>query len=248
MAAARDGQDLEAMLARRETGEPLAWITGRTTFCGLEVAIEPGVYVPRWQSEPIALMASQLLPSGGVGVDICTGSGAVAMVMSSARPDARVVATEIDPVAVGCARRNGLLVYEGDLDRPLPDDLVSQVDVMTGVLPYVPAEAIRLLPPDVQRFEPRRALDGGPGGLELVSALVERSPRWIKVGGWLLLEIGGEQLDDVSRMLRGSGFDDIEALEDDDGDLRGIAGRLSRRGLRSMADGRHRAPLPPAPE
>lgn len=226
MSAAHGERELEAMLARRETGEPLAWITGSVSFCGLDVAVERGVYVPRWQTEPLALMAGRLLPLRGVGVDICTGAGAVAMVMGSARRRARIVATEIDHVAANCARRNGVVVHEGDLDQPLPADLESQVDVMTGVLPYVPGEALHLLPRDVQQFEPRRALDGGDGGVELISALVERSPRWIKNGGWLLLEVGADQVPGVSGMLRASGFGEIETVEDDDGDLRGVAGRL----------------------
>jgi len=107
------GGELAQMLARRLTGEPLAWITGRASFCGLDVAIDPGVYVPRWQSEPLALMAARLLPPTGRAVDLCTGAGAIAMVMRSARPDARVAATEIDPLAASCARQNGLVVYEG---------------------------------------------------------------------------------------------------------------------------------------
>ena len=110
MAAARDEEDLRQLLARRLTGEPLAWITGTATFCGLEVAVQPGVYVPRWQTEPLARLAARLLPATGVGVDLCTGAGAVAMVMQQARPAARVVATEIDPLAAACARRNGVVV------------------------------------------------------------------------------------------------------------------------------------------
>ena len=220
-----DGE-LQRMLARRLTGEPLAWITGRTNFCGLEIAIEPGVYVPRWQSEPLALMAARLLPPTGQGVDLCTGAGSIAMVMQSARPDAKVVATEIDPLAANCARRNGLVVYEGSLDEPLPARLASCIDVMTGVLPYVPDDAFHFLPRDVQRFEPRRALDGGKGGLELLSTVVRRSPRWIKSGGWLLLEVGGDQNDEMTAMMAESGFGDIGMLQDADGDPRGIYGRL----------------------
>jgi release factor glutamine methyltransferase len=221
-----DNGELRRMLARRLTGEPLAWITGRANFCGLDVAIEPGVYVPRWQSEPLALMAARLLPPTGLGVDLCTGAGAIAMVMRSACPEARIVATEIDPLAANCARRNGLVVYEGDLDEPLPAELASRVDVMTGVLPYVPHGSFHFLPRDVQRFEPRRALDGGEGGVEKISTVVRRSPRWIRSGGWLLLEIGNDQVAAVSAMLAGSGYSDIDVLEDDDGDPRGVCGRL----------------------
>jgi len=223
--AVGDGE-LERMLARRLTGEPIAWITGSTSFCGLHVAIEPGVYVPRWQSEPLALMAARLLPPTGVAVDLCTGAGAIAMVMQSEHPDARIVATEIDPLAASCARLNGLVVYEGNLDGPLPAELESKVDVITGVLPYVPSDAMHFLPRDVQRFEPPRALDGGVGGVELISAVVRTSPRWIKSGGWLLLEVGGDQVAEVTAMLVASGYSNIAVLEDDDGDPRGIYARL----------------------
>lgn len=223
---AHGANDLERMLARRLTGEPLAWVTGRASFCGLEVVVEPGVYVPRWQSEPLALLAARLLPPAGLGIDLCTGAGAIAMVMRSSRPDARIVATEIDPLAASCARRNGLVVYQGNLDDPLPAGLAAQVDVMTGVLPYVPSDAFYLLPRDVQRFEPRRALDGGEGGVELIATVVRRSPRWIKSGGWLLLEVGSDQVAEMTAMFAASGYGDIDVLQDDDGDGRGLFGRL----------------------
>jgi release factor glutamine methyltransferase len=212
-------------LSRRVTGEPLAWITGSVDFCGIEVAVGPGVYVPRWQSEPLARRAAELLPSDGRGVDLCTGSGAIAMVMQAARPGAQVVGTEIDPVAIGWARHNGLEVHEGSLCEPLPAELARQVDVMTGVLPYVPSDALHLLPRDVQHFEPRRALDGGQGGLALVSEVIAGSCRWLKPGGWLLLEIGADQVAETTAMLARSGFVDLEVLEDGDGDARGICGR-----------------------
>jgi len=225
VAVARDPAELRRMVARRRTGEPLPWITGTTRFCGREVAVDPGVYVPRWQSEPLARRAAGLLPAAGTAVDLCTGSGAVALVLQTAHPDARVVGTELDPVAATCARRNGVGVHQGSLDEPLPPDLARSVDVLVGVLPYVPADALHLLPRDVQVFEPRRALDGGPDGLSLVSTAVARSPRWVRPGGWLLLELGGDQVTAVTGLLEGAGFGSIEVLEDGDGDPRGIAGR-----------------------
>jgi len=191
----------------------------------LDVTVETGVYVPRWQSEALALMAARLLPPTGLGVDLCTGSGAIALTMRCAHPDARVVATEIDPLAASCARRNGLVVYEGNLDEPLPSELASRVDVMAGVLPYVPHDALYLLPRDVQRFEPRSALEGGERGV----VVVWRSPRWVKRGGWLLLEVGGDQVAEVTAMFTESGYGDLEVLEDEDGERRGICGRLGGR-------------------
>jgi release factor glutamine methyltransferase len=233
--SAQGDGELRQMLARRLTGEPLAWITGRTTFCHLDVTVVPGVYVPRWQSEPLALMAARLLPPTGQAVDLCTGTGAVAMVMRSAHPAARIVGTELDPVAAACARRNGLVVYEGSLDEPLPAELASQVDVMTGVLPYVPTDSLRLLPRDVQRFEPTRALDGGTEGLRFISTVVRRSPRWLRRDGWLLLEAGSDQIPAVAAMMTASGFRHVDAILDAEGDPRGLCGRLHPPAVRPTA-------------
>jgi release factor glutamine methyltransferase len=225
LVAAQGTGDLDAMVARRLTGEPIAWITGRTRFCGLDLAVAPGVYVPRWQSEPLARRAAELLPPAGVGVDLCTGSGAIGVVMQSRRPQATIVGTEIDPIAAACARANGLVVYDGFLDDPLPATLASRVDVMAGVLPYVPREAMAFLPRDVLHFEPRRALDGGAGGLQLVSATVLRSRRWLAPGGWLLLEVGSDQIDEVAGLFRDASLGEVGCWQDDDDDRRGVAGR-----------------------
>jgi release factor glutamine methyltransferase len=227
LSAAADAADLSRMVERRLTGEPLAWITGRTVFCGLDVAVDPGVYVPRWQSEPLARLAGELLPPTGLGVDLCTGSGAVAMVMQAIRPRARVVATEIDPVAVRCARRNGVVVYPGHLDRALPPELASGVDVMTGVLPYVPDQALHLLPRDVQAFEPPAALDGGRYGLASIAPVVGTSPVWLRRGGWLVLEVGGDQVPSVRALFEAAGYGSLGVLEDADGDPRAVYGQLT---------------------
>ena len=124
---AADGDDeLERMLARRRIGEPLAWLIGRANFCGLDIAIEPGVYVPRWQSESLALMAARLLPSTGWGVDICTGSGAIAMTMRSARPAAQVWPPRSTPSPRAAPAETKWWCHEGNLDEPLPAELASR--------------------------------------------------------------------------------------------------------------------------
>lgn len=223
-AASNDSQ-LHSMVERRLRGEPLAWITGTTLFCGLAVGVAPGVYVPRWQSEQLAKRAADLLPLHGLGIDLCTGSGAIAMVMQAARPEASVLGTELSPDAARCARRNGVVVLEGSLDEPLPRRIASEVDVMVGVLPYVPTEALRFLPRDVQDFEPLVALDGGEGGLALVAQAVAASPTWVKQGGWLMLEIGEDQVGQIAGLLATAGYGSIELIEDGDGDVRGISGQ-----------------------
>lgn len=224
----RDPTALAALVARRVAGEPLAWLVGTARFCDLDVVVDPGVYVPRWQSETLARRAAALLPPDGTAVDVATGSGAVAAVLRHLRPGARVLATELDPVAAACARRNGVDVLLGPLDEPLPADVTGAVDVLCAVLPYVPTDALHLLPRDVVTYEPRRALDGGPGGLTLVAELVTRSTRWVRPDGWLLLEVGGDQVDRVAALMGSVGYTDADVLSDADGDPRGVAARRSR--------------------
>ena len=246
IAAARDETELRRMRERRLSGEPLAWVTGRTVFCGLEIMVEPGVYVPRWQSEPLARQAARLLPDEGVAVDLCAGSGALAAVMQATRPAAEVVATEIDTAAVRCARQNGIRVYQGDLDLPLPATLAGRVDVMTGVLPYVPTNAMHLLPRDVRHFEPRLALDGGDAGLTLLSRAVQRAPGWLKKGGWLLVEVGGDQISPLTQLMADAGYEAMTVIQDEDGDPRGLCAQRCRGSEgRALRDGDGPVRTPP---
>ena len=225
-AACGDEDVLENLVTRRTDGEPIAWLTGSVTFCEQRLFVEPGVYAPRRHTEALARRAVTLLPVGGVAVDLCTGTGAIASVLAAAVPTARVFATELSDVAARCARRNGVEVIEGFLDEPLPLAIEHRVDVMTAVVPYVPTDSIRLLPRDVQRFEPRLALDGGPDGTDLLVEVARRSVRWLRRGGWLLLELGGDQAEPIGRLLHGIGFEAIEVTIDEDGHPRGICARV----------------------
>jgi release factor glutamine methyltransferase len=225
-AAAGDAEVLDDLVSRRITGEPIAWLTGAVTFCGLRLFVAPGVYVPRSQTEPLARRAATLLPSAGAAVDLCTGTGAIAAVLAAAVPTARVLATELDDQAVRCARRNGVEVFEGFLEDPLPRAFEHRVDVLTAVVPYVPTGSLRLLPRDVQAFEPRLALDGGADGTDLLEEVVRRSARWLRPGGWILLELGGDQAEPIGRLLHDVGFEGLDVMADEDGDPRAICARL----------------------
>jgi release factor glutamine methyltransferase len=228
-AAGGPGERLENLLERRCEGEPLAWLTGEVRFAGERVLVVPGVYVPRWQSEPLATEAATLLPETGVAVDLCTGSGALAVVLARRRPRARVVAGDIDPLAVACARSNGVEAYESDMAVGLPAELVGRVDVVTAVVPYVPTDALALLPRDVRTYEPRLALDGGRDGLAYLARAAGDSAALLRVGGSLLLELGAEQGDQLAPALEARGYGPPEARYDEDGDLRAVACRLERR-------------------
>jgi release factor glutamine methyltransferase len=217
---------LDELVARRTRGEPLAWVAGSAVFCGLRLRVDEGVFVPRPHSEPLARRAAELLPAAGVAVDLCTGTGAVAAVMRAERPNATIVATDIDPLAVACARRNGVDALLGDLDAPLPDPLSARVDVVSAVVPYVPTEELHLLPRDVVSYEPRRALDGGPGGTALLERAARAAARSLASGGAVVLEIGGDQAEPVTRILALLGFEGLRVHRDADGLDRAIEGRL----------------------
>jgi release factor glutamine methyltransferase len=229
LGASREGAGpIEGLVARRLRGEPLAWIVGWVRFCDVRIGVEPGVFVPRPQTEALARRAASLLPERGIALDLCTGSGAVAAVLVRTHPRADVVATDIDPVAVACARRNGVDALEGDLDRPLPTSLRGRADVLTAVVPYVPTDELHLLPRDVLANEPRRSLDGGPHGTTLLMRAIDAAGRWLRPGGRVLLELGGDQAPAVTARLEGIGAWAIRAHDDDDGRLRAIEARLPR--------------------
>ena len=216
---------IEELVARRLGGEPLAWITGSVLFCGVRIHVDPGVFVPRPHTQPMAERAATLLLADGIAVDLCTGSGALAAVLGSAHSRATVVATDADPVAVACARRNGVEALVGDLDEPLPPTLRGRVDVMTAVVPYVPTEELAFLPRDVLANEPRSALNGGPRGTTVLVRAVEAAPRWLRPGGSVLLELGGDQAGEVAAAFEKVGLSEIRVHRDDDGQDRAIEAR-----------------------
>lgn len=224
LAAAPDAPTLEAWLRRREQGEPSAWITGTMLFGGQVLHVARGVYVPRAQTEELARRAAALLPGGGRAVDLCTGTGAVAAHLMARVPSAMVIGVDIDPRAAACARRNGVPAIVGDLAASLRRR--QGCDVVTAVAPYVPTGDIRLLPADVQRYEPRLALDGGRDGLDLVCRVIVAARHLLRPGGWLLVEIGGAQ-DEALAPVLATGFDLVRPWWDEDGDLRGIAARAT---------------------
>jgi release factor glutamine methyltransferase len=225
-AAGGDAELLERLVARRVTGEPLAWVIGSVIFAGHRVVVHRGVYVPRWQTEALVRRAVQLLPPDGLAADLCTGSGAIALSLGRERPGARVVATDIDPLACRCAADNGVEVYTGHLAEPLPGGLRGRVDVVVAVVPYVPSEELVFLPRDVREYEPRHALDGGLHGTTVLDLAVRAAAGLLRPGGSVLLEVGGDQDHALAGVLEESGFGPLVRHEDDEGDLRAIEARL----------------------
>jgi release factor glutamine methyltransferase len=176
LAAAANAGELDALIRQRTLGLPLEHVLGWADFCGLRVAVDPQVFVPRRRTEYLVRRAARLLqerPGGGrpVVVDLCCGSGAVGAALAAVAGPLELHAADIDPAAVACAQRNlrplGGEVHRGDLYDPLPDKLRGRVDILAVNAPYVPSEMISTMPPEARLHEPRVSLDGGPDGLEL---------------------------------------------------------------------------------
>jgi release factor glutamine methyltransferase len=153
----------------------------------------------------------------------------LALAVSAHHPEARVVASDIDHRAVACARSNGVDAYPGDLFAPLPGAFEGRTDLVVGVVPYVPTAALSLLPRDTLDFESPLSYDGGPDGAALLRRVAVDSTRFLRRGGALLLELGGEQAELLAPDLARLGYHHVEVLVDEDGDVRGVEGLLGPR-------------------
>ncbi|PRY40597.1 putative protein N(5)-glutamine methyltransferase [Umezawaea tangerina] len=193
--AATTPAELAAMVDRRVGGLPLEHVLGWAEFCGLRVAVDPGVFVPRQRTELLVRQAASLAPSGAVVVDLCCGSGAVGAVLARLVDDIDLHAADVDPAAVACARRNIAAdrVHEGDLYAALPAGLRGRVDLLVCNAPYVPTAAIGTMPPEAREHEPLVALDGGPDGTDVHRRVAADAALWLAPGGHLLVEAGKRQ-------------------------------------------------------
>ncbi|KQX57301.1 putative protein N(5)-glutamine methyltransferase [Paenibacillus sp. Root444D2] len=210
ISAARTSDDLITMVDRRVAGLPLEHVIGWAEFCGLKIAVDPGVFVPRHRTEFLVRQAAALAQSGAVVVDLCCGSGAVGTALAAVLEQIELHATDIDPAAVRCARRNVTsasgYVYEGDLYEPLPAKLRGRVDILVANAPYVPTEAIRLLPPEARIHESLVALDGGADGHDVQRRVAAAAPIWLAPGGHLLIETSQRQAPQTIKIFASNGL------------------------------------------
>ncbi|MGI8749420.1 MAG: putative protein N(5)-glutamine methyltransferase [Thermoleophilaceae bacterium] len=214
IAAAPTEADLAAMVDRRATGLPLEHVLGWADFCGLRIAVDPGVFVPRHRTELLvreAVALARLAASPrAVVVDLCCGSGAVGAAVAAALDRVELYAADIDPGAVRCARRNivpgGGRVLEGDLYEPLPPTLRGRVDVLVANAPYVPTDSIGLMPREARLHEPRVALHGGIDGLDVQRRVAVTAPLWLAPGGHVLIETSERQAPQTAETVAAAGL------------------------------------------
>ena len=219
---------------RRASGEPLQYITGSAPFRFLTMHVEPGVLIPRPEtevlvSEAIARMRQSFSlptkePVDVLGpkmpvlmADVCTGSGNIACSLATEVPHAHVWATDLDDAACSLARRNAddlcaqgcVHVLHGNLMEPLPSELLGQLHAVVSNPPYIPTDVLQKLEREVKDFEPRLALDGGSDGLACVPPLLEQAARYLRAGGVLALELHETCLDKARDLARAAGYVDV---------------------------------------
>lgn len=206
---------------RRAAGEPLQYVTGEVAFRHLILKVAPGVLIPRPETEVLvdsvlpSLDAAIAMHGGALVADVCSGSGCIALSIAQERSLARVLATDISPIAVSVAAENAerlnlghaVTVFEGDLFAPLPPGARGTIDVVISNPPYIPSADVPDLPAEVAGFEPHLALDGGPDGLELYRRILSDARLWLRPGGLLAVELD-------ERMVRKAAQEAVEWYED----------------------------------
>jgi release factor glutamine methyltransferase len=229
------------LIQRREVREPLAYLLGRREFWSLGFEVSPGVLIPRPETETLVEAALAGIRQGHLAspviVELCTGTGAVAIALARELPGATVFATDISRRALRVARANAETHGVADRIRLLRGDLwealqgrepVDGVDLVVANPPYLPSGILPTLMPEVQ-WEPRRALDGGPDGLRFHQEIIAGAPLNLRPGGFLLLETGADQGRTVSGLVQASGgFEAPRVLQDLGGRDRVVVAR--RRG------------------
>lgn len=208
MAAAQSPAELAQLVEQRVAGLPLEQLLGWAEFCGLRIAVGPGVFVPRRRTELLVREATPLVRPGIVVVDLCCGSGAVGAALAG--DGVELHAADIDPAAVRWARRNlaplGGHVHEGDLYEALPKQLRGRIDVLVVNAPYVPTDGIGTMPPEARLYEPQVALDGGADGVHVHRRVAMDAPHWLAPRGQLLIETSRSQADETSAAVARAGL------------------------------------------
>ncbi|MBV9343692.1 MAG: peptide chain release factor N(5)-glutamine methyltransferase [Gammaproteobacteria bacterium] len=212
---ARAASDYRALLRRRVLGEPLAYLTGRREFWSLELEVNPHVLIPRPETEGLVERALALGPGSARVADLGTGSGAIALALARERPDWQLIATDRSPAALEVAQRNaarlGIPSIRWRLGAWFEALPAGEFDLILSNPPYV-AETDAAL--DALRFEPQAALSAGPDGLSCLRLLAQGAPRYLRRGGWLILEHGAMQGAAVRAALVATGFTHVRSHPD----------------------------------
>jgi release factor glutamine methyltransferase len=231
------------LVSRRAAGVPLAHLTGRQRFMGLEMLSGPEALIPRRESELLARTALERAHAlaadrGTISViDVCTGSGNIALAIAAHEPAATVAAADLSPDAVQLARRNAAHLGLGERVRFEAGDLLAPfdrapwlgaTDLLTCNPPYISSAKVPAMAAEISQHEPRLAFDGGSFGLDVISRLASDAPRFLKPASWVCLEVGRGQARFVAdRFRRNPAYAEVEVVSDESGEGRVVVARTS---------------------
>jgi len=229
---------LDALIARRIAGEPIAYLTGRQRFMGLELLASPEALIPRAESELLGTVAAQKLRAMAVGaaappvvIDVCCGSGNLALALAHAVPQAQVHGADISEAAIALARDNtrqlGLeqrvTLHTGDLLAPFGAAFARKVDLLVSLPPYISTAKMDTMPHEIVGHEPHLAFDGGPFGVRILMRLIREAPPLLRPGGWLGMEVGlGQGPAMVQLLEKHPAYGRVETVCDADGAVRAV--------------------------
>jgi release factor glutamine methyltransferase len=234
---------LDALLARRLAGEPLAHLTGRQHFMGMELLAGPEALIPRRETEILANAAlgklrQLIVEQGGrpaTVIDVCTGCGNLALALACHEPRSRVLASDLSPEAIELAGRNvehlGLAgrveLRCGDFLEPLNEEAIrGHVDLLVCNPPYISSGKLKGMPEEIIAREPSLAFDGGPFGIRILQRLMREAPVYLRPGGWLAFEVGlGQGSAALQWLGKMTEFDQTEHALDAEGQVRAVLAR-----------------------
>ncbi|WP_027217500.1 peptide chain release factor N(5)-glutamine methyltransferase [Butyrivibrio fibrisolvens] len=219
------------LIEKRASRVPLAYIVGYQEFMGLTFDVNENVLVPNQDTETLAEEALRELSDGMRFMDLCTGSGCVALSILNYTNDTSCVMTDISDKAIEVATDNRDRLGFSDRAEIVKTDLFPQdddkkFDMIVSNPPYIRTDVIATLPPEVGKGEPYIALDGGQDGLIFYRRIIENAPKWLYTSGWLMMEIGYDQGDAVAGLMKDGGFHEVEVIKDLGGNDRVVRGCL----------------------
>ena len=210
-------REFEVLIKKRAERVPLQYITGEQEFMGLTFHVNSNVLIPRQDTETLVEEALKVIKPGMKVMDMCTGSGCVLISILKNAHDVEGIGYDISKQAINVAKENAKfnevpVVFErSDL---FEDVVENDFDVIVSNPPYIPTDVVATLMPEVSQFEPREALDGKGDGLYFYSKILEQCKNYMKQDGYILFEIGCEQGDAVSTMMRLAGFSEVHVIKD----------------------------------